>query len=278
MLLALVPLLSACAPPARCLAQPAPEEQGPRCEEEEGGRLRCAYEEATCEVGPERRALRWQLPEGPPPAQGWPLVLLFQGSTQPTAWSASADDAWGALHQVRLTQALLARGFAVAAPEAALDGRGWWQTNVPPWSAAWERSADHALMLALFEVIDQGDLGPLSPAELYAAGISSGGYMTSRMAQAYPGHFQALAIQSAGWASCAGVACVLPEDLPVDHPPTLFLHGAQDVVVPPAPMQAYADRLGEQGVEVAVELDPQAGHEWLAVAPEAVPDWFCQPP
>ena len=43
-------------------------------------------------------------------------------------------------------------------------------------------------------------VGPLDPSRLLAIGVSSGGYMTSRMAVSYPGKFRALAI--AAGASC----------------------------------------------------------------------------
>lgn len=268
----LLHLLLSCAPSATCEVGPLPDAEGPRCGEEDG-RVTCAFEEARCAVGAGERGIRWQVPAGEAPAAGWPGVLLFQGSLHPTAWTATAEDDWGALHQVRLTAALLQAGYAVLAPETRLDGAGWWQTNELPWSQAWEASADHALMLALFLAIEEGALGPLDPDDLHAAGISSGGYMTSRMAASYPGRFRTLAIQSAGWATCAGPLCVLPDALPASHPPTLFLHGEQDPLVPLSTMQAYAEALEGEGVPTRAVVDPDAGHAWIQAAPDAVLAW-----
>ena len=108
---------------------------------------------------------------------------------------------------------------------------------------------------------------------LYATGISSGGYMTSRMAVSYEGMFRALAIQSASYATCAGPLCVGPS-LPEDHPPTLFLHGTLDATVPQYTMELYYDDLLELGVPTRKVVDPVAGHEWIDSAPAEVLRWF----
>jgi len=39
-------------------------------------------------------------------------------------------------------------------------------------------------------------------------------------------------------------------------------------------MEPYAEKLDAQGTEVAIEIDPDAGHEWLESAPTIVTDWF----
>ncbi len=174
-----------------------------------------------------------------------------------------------------LVRTLLEQGFAVLAPGTRLDAT-WWDTNVLPWSVSWERSRDHRLMEAVLDALDAGTLGPLDPDALYATGISSGGYMTSRMAVSYPGRFQALAIQSAGYATCSGVVCRVP-DLPDGHPPTLFLHGERDEIVPVGTLDGYVDGLEALGVAVELELDADAHHGWLEAAPDAVASFFVAP-
>lgn len=251
---------------------------GQRCAVE-GDERACTHDTTRVRWGRlSSRKVHYQTPLGSPPQEGWPVAILFQGSLHPakTFWSAKRGDAFGGWHQVGVVEELLDAGFAVVTPSAA--NGAWWQTNVLPYAAAWTASPDHQLMLALFDAIDAGELGPLDDDHLVAAGISSGGYMTSRMAASYPGRFEALAIQSASWATCSGAVCVLPDALPEDHPPTLFLHGADDVVVPPRTMEPYADALAADGVPVEVLLDDDAGHAWLAEAPEAVVEWFVDPP
>ena len=62
--------------------------------------------------------------------------------------------------------------------------------------------------------------------------------------------------------------------MPSGHPPTLFLHGSNDLIVPPGGMIQYGNALEADGVEVNTILDENAGHEWLQDAVTAVPDWF----
>lgn len=218
-----------------------------------------------------QRRVHWQIPVGDPPDAGWPATVLFQGSFYSAArsWSGTPSDDFGGFYQAQVVQTLLDDGFAVLAPEAKFDGNTYWDTNIIPYTTAWSTSTDHALMLAIFDALDAGTFGPIDQRELFAAGISSGGYMTSRMADAYPGHFRALAIQSASWESCAGPVCVLPPQLPHDHPPTLFLHGALDAIVPMSTALAYQAQLDAEGHVTRFVTDADAGHQWLSVsAPE----------
>ncbi len=271
---ALLPLLG-CADTAwehRCSETPSAGPAQP-CDDD-GATITCAHFESRYRDAGLNRVVLWQLPGGAPPAQGWPAVLVFQGTghSAVNSFEARVDDAWGGWWQAQLSRSLLEAGYAVIAPGTRLDAT-WWDTNILPWSITWQRSRDHRLMLGLFAGIEAGELGPLDLDALYATGISSGGYMTSRMAVAYPGRFQALAIQSASYASCGGALCSIPA-LPADHPPTLFLHGEQDEVVPVDTMLAYHQALVDQGTPAETALDPDAHHGWLPVAPEEITGWF----
>ncbi|MFK7992116.1 MAG: plasmid partitioning protein [Sandaracinaceae bacterium] len=244
----------------------------------EGGALRCARRTETLFTGftglvP--REVHWQVPLGEPPADGWPVVFVFQGSlfTAELFWLAFDTDAFGYWNQVRLIQALLDGGFAVLTPEAKVGGATAWDTNIPPASVAWESSADHRFMLDLFDAIEEGRFGPLDPNRWYATGISSGGYMTSRMDEAYRSRFRALAIHSASYATCAGAVCAVPDSVDAAHLPTLFLHGTADLVVPASTMELYRDRLDALGVETQTLTEP-VGHAWLDAAPDAIAAWF----
>lgn len=236
----------------------------------------CSYEEATIpgQAGLPRNVV-WQVPLGTPPAEGWPVVILFQGSfVGPLKmFGGQPADAFGRYWLALTVKGLLDAGYAVLAPAAHVDGATYWDTNIPPWSTSWTSAPDHALMLSLFDAIAAGQFGPLDSARMYATGISSGGYMTSRMAVSYPGRFKALAIHSASYATCSAI-CIVPETLPSDHPPTLFLHGEADLAVPISTMKAYDARLVAAGKETRVVVDPEAGHEWLAAGAPEVLAWF----
>jgi dienelactone hydrolase len=238
----------------------------------------CAHETtmlATIASTPDR-AVHYQVPLGAPPAAGFPVVVAFQGTSLPSelTWSGHATDAYGLYYQALVVARLLDAGYAVITPDVAGGGTTYWDTNVPPYATAWESSPDHQLMLHLFAAIEAGDFGPLDESALYAMGFSSGGYMTSRMAVSYPGRFRALAIASGSYATCGGVLCVVPSTLPADHPPTLFLHGMLDTLVPIATMMQYEAQLHDQGVATRVVTEAAAGHQWIAAAPDEVPSWF----
>jgi len=219
-----------------------------------------------------RRDVYWQTPLGAVPAGGHPVVVLFQGSF------AAPSITWGTLtkgmpfggyYQGVLQARLLERGFTVIAPSAT--GGLAWQTNA---GGNWTDTQDHVVMQTLLAEIKAGSFGPADMKRLYATGISSGGYMTSRMAVSYAGTFRALAIQSGSYATCLGAACALPATLPANHPPTLFLHGALDTTVPQWTAKLYFDKLVSDKVESELDVDAAAGHEWLPVSPERITRWF----
>ena len=128
-------------------------------------------------------------------------------------------------------------------------------------------------MKGLLAGLGQGSFGPIDATRLYAMGISSGGFMTSRMAVSYAGRFRALADHSGSYATCSNL-CSVPTPLPSDHPPTLFLHGDQDTVVPMTSVQPYHDALNAEGPETDLVTDADAGHPWLAGGVQAIPAWF----
>jgi len=68
--------------------------------------------------------------------------------------------------------------------------------------------------------------------------------------------------------------------MPAGHPPTLFVHGAADAVVPESTMEPYESTLHAQGIptqRVIVQTDDggsPAGHEFFSQSPDAILDWF----
>ena len=220
------------------------------------------------------RTVTYEVPLGTPPTAGWPVVVYFQGSfvAGARAFGAAKSDTFGAYNLSATVKALLDAGYAVIAPNAPGDGTLYWQTNVPPYATQWSGCEDDLLVRQLLDAISALRFGPLDADRRYAMGISSGGFMTSRMAISYDGVFRALAIASASYATCSQ-SCTVPP-LPADHPPTLFLHGGTDQVVPVATMMAYRDALAGDGRVVDAIVDPNAGHEWIAGTITAVPAWF----
>ena len=261
-----------------------------RCTVDDTGNvITCEHQSITIDG----RVVLWETPLGHPPAGGWPLALMFQGSLQSPngQFSLSADGMWSVqpsdaasfgifanyvLGQLRtqtlVIKHLLDAGYAVLTPTADFNGLAW-DTNLPPWLYEWSPAPDNRFLIDLFGAIRSGRLGALGD-RWFATGVSSGGYMTSRMAVSYPGQFRALAIAAGSYATCGGdLPCNVPA-LPADHPPTLFLHGGADPLVPIAQMYAYHDQLVAMGLPTQAIVNPALKHGWIPEAPDAVVRWF----
>ncbi|MBL8956937.1 MAG: hypothetical protein JNK82_39555 [Myxococcaceae bacterium] len=264
---ALVGVLSACSA-GLPIEPPGPDVE--RCTDTDA-RVSCLRQE----LGLKTRKVHWQIPAGEAPATGWPAVITFHGSFTGTGphWEAKDGDKWGAYRAAQTTKALLERGYAVLTPESIHGGAWYWNSNVVGYAENWGIAPDHEMMVELLALMKEGKPAPFDLSRLYATGISSGGYMTSRMAISYEGQFKALAVHSASFAKCGGSICSVPE-LPATHPPTLLLHGEQDSIVPVSTMRAYEAQLTAQGLEVSAQVSATAGHEWLEAAVSRVPDWF----
>jgi len=209
---------------------------------------------------------------------------MFQGSFFPAIFFFLAPlgvEPFGGTYQVLMVKALLDNGFAVIAPDAIAGGITFWNTNIPPWDSPieipglWSTAPDARLLANLFTKIKAGEFGPLDMGHMHAAGISSGGYMASRMAWYYPDQIRSVIIESAAFYYCAEYICVPPPpgSLKQNHPPTLFLHGTLDVVVPIWTMQWYADAMTRAKLVHKVVINPLCGHEWLPTAPQEVLNW-----
>ncbi len=236
-------------------------------------RIDCSYRVTPiASSGVTQRDVLWELPLGTPPVGGWPVVLIYQGSFLEVEFSRKKNDSFGAYWEARTIKALLDAGYAVIAPRAAADLA--WQTNILSPELLYELSADYTYLNNVFSAIEQGIFGPINSNRKYATGISSGGYNTSRMAVSWPGEFKALAVHSASYASCASSFCVLPINMPQDHPPTLFVQGYLDVIAPWFAMDLYYDRLLYEGIETSRLTELFGGHEWFPSSPNTILNWF----
>jgi dienelactone hydrolase len=241
--------------------------------------VECTHQTLAIQAKLVERKVHYELPLGTPPAGGWPTVIYYQGSlvSAEEAFSAKVDATFSAYHLSLAVKSLLDAGFAILAPEALGGGNIAWETNIPPTKTLWEGSSDDLFVKNIFTAIAEGKFGALDSTRLYATGISSGGYMTSRMAVSYAGKFRSLVINSGSYATCSTL-CDIPEQLPGDHPPTLFLGGVDDKLVPLDTMTAYRDKLIAQGRVASLVAHPGAGHEWIPEASTAIRDWFLQHP
>ncbi|WP_163834149.1 extracellular medium-chain-length polyhydroxyalkanoate depolymerase [Spartinivicinus ruber] len=243
----------------------------------QSGTIECSYKIYAVPVNEHlSREVKYQLPLGEPPKAGWPVVLLFQGNFFPVQFKRSTDDPLDSYYETLAIKRLLDQGFAVLAPkaESELD----WLTNSAGPFTQYELTSDYAFFKRLLAAIKKGTFGPVDNQRKYAAGMASGGYNTSRMAVSFSQEFKALAIHSASYATCTGPTCSIPQSLPVDHPPTLFVHGFLDTVVPWWTMDQYYAKLLEQNIPTNRLTDYLAGHQWVSESPAAIITWFQQYP
>ncbi len=234
-------------------------------------KLSCPYKTQKIESMIGEREVAFSVPKGWAPWNGWPVAIIFQGSFFKVEFERLKALPFGAYNEIRLIQKLLDNGFAVIAPRAFTSLA--WQTNLI--GLDYERSGDKLFINNLLDAIERGEFGNLNAEKLFAVGISSGGYMTDRMAKSHGERsWKALAIASASHATCGGPLCLLPKSINKEHPPTLFLHGAKDIVVPMKTMTKYYDFLDSEGIIVKQVIDPEATHQWLDSAPQEVVRWF----
>merc|ERR1712000_178229 len=177
----------------------------------------------------------------------------------------------------------MGNGFVVLTPAAPASL--FWETNIPPWDVDWTNSSDYRFMFEMFDHIENLTTfgGKCDFDHMFATGISSGGYMTSRCAVSLAKYFRAVVCESGSYMICGGPACVVPgathcEDgplsLPKDHPPILFLHGLIDPVVPYWTMELYKHALDLQGTITGLVTCDTCDHQWIPSAPEHVFPWF----
>ncbi|MAZ47834.1 MAG: dipeptidyl aminopeptidase [Halobacteriovoraceae bacterium] len=237
----------------------------------QGQTLKCSHKSLTLDGLYAKREVLFALPESPPPPKGYPVALFFQGSFFPMKFERNKSDPFGGFNEILTIQALLEAGFMVIAPKAGANL--FWQSNLI--GIIYDLSSDKYLINKILTEIKAQTFGHADTENIFALGISSGGYMTDRMAHSHKHQrFNALAIASASYAKCGGPYCPLPDEIDPNHPPTLFMHGRIDPVVPIITMRLYDKKLRENGVKTKKIVQNTATHQWLKKAPKAVVSWF----
>lgn len=239
------------------------------------GKITCSYRSLTLPSSEfTRREIKYELPLGQPPAEGWPVAIVYQGSLFPVEFSRTTSAPFGGFYELKTIKRLLDNGYAVLAPRAPAELA--WLTNAATVVSdnLYHTTTDYTFLINVLQAIKDGAFGPLNPARQYATGISSGGYNTSRMAVSFPGEFKALVIHSGSYAECLGAVCLVPYQLPEEHPPTYFIHGLVDTIVPWSTMDRYYDRLRWEGVTSDRHTNTLGGHEWFPESAGLVLNWF----
>lgn len=159
-----------------------------------------------------------------------------------------------------------------------------WSTSFSPYNGAdlsrWNGSTDYNLVASIIDGARTGLFGTvLSSDKFHAMGFSSGGYMTSRMAFNFPGVFKSLAIVAGSYYNCYGPGCTSRNAdsnsmLMNNHPPTLFLHGVLDTLVPVSHSSDYYNNLLRRGVRAKRVTSSIGAHKWITASAEEILEWF----
>lgn len=72
------------------------------------------------------REVLHQTPEGTPPADGWPVIILYHGwyLSPESTFKAEKSDKWGLYNKALTAKALLEKGYAIIAPHASTSNEG----------------------------------------------------------------------------------------------------------------------------------------------------------
>lgn len=196
------------------------------------------------EVGGQRLAYVLRVPDGPAPAEGWPLLLFLHGAGERGS-DLSCVQVHGPLRHVD-EMPELARCILVA-PQCPSDD--WWRSD--------------ALLALLDEVqgaeqVDQG--------RVYVTGLSMGGYGTWNLLAAAPERFAAAAPVCGG----GEIGRLWPEIrtgfsierlLDAKAVPVRAFHGSADDVIPLAESERLVDALRIAGADVQLTVYEGVGHD-----------------
>ncbi len=222
----------------------------------------------------------------PPPAGGYPVVMLFHGGD---GYAADWIEIMGLPNA--MTSIGLARRYFVIAPESgvsdqasgsATDVKKRWDSSV--------NSGDIPYILDIISWLPRSGY-PVNPGRIFLAGISSGGAMTSRMCQSAPFLFKRVVIVAS---MNPNYLLFTPSTVAVsgDHPSTAFIHGTADWAVPIDRMREYYGGIPfpaagggvdctftDATVKVKMKCEvPGGGHTWFGQYNASIYDWFDSAP
>eukprot|EP01060_Flectonema_neradi_P004716 TRINITY_DN13097_c0_g2_i1.p1 TRINITY_DN13097_c0_g2~~TRINITY_DN13097_c0_g2_i1.p1 ORF type:complete len:345 (+),score=80.10 TRINITY_DN13097_c0_g2_i1:65-1036(+) len=232
------------------------------------------------------RWVGYQVPLGTAPKGGWPFVILFHGwglMNSEWCWYAQKNWNYGLYYKAETIKKLLDAGYGVITPDSSSE-LTYWDTNEEEYAnsdlAKWDKSKDHAVVDDLVKHCKDGTFGPCNTKDIHAMGFSSGGYMSSRVAVNYgKSVFQSVSLMAGSYYYCYGSDCSdaiakqVPSSVWDDHPPTLFLHGTRDGLVPTDTSEIYYNFIKNKGVETKRLTTNGKDHQWTANAPAQILAW-----
>jgi len=224
------------------------------------------------------RIILYESPKTLPSEDGFPVLFVLHGASQyPFAWFFPLNP-WS-YQQSLFVEKALESGFFVIAPSSGRPmrpGPHAWSSFI----ADTNESEDLQLFQSLFNWLEEKN-SMLDLDNVYCAGFSSGGFMTSRLAKTFPTYFSGVLIHSGTDADSISFTetgpqfdCESPQNYPTNHPPTLIVHGEKDALVPyECGFHLYTE-LKRNNITVSLLTDPNNGHIWLSSFSDEMISWF----
>lgn len=180
----------------------------------------------------------------------------------------------GQSNQSSFTNEALRRGFLVIAPdsiEPICEGvKQWDHTN-------------QSIDFPFFENIFSWTTNAWGAEKIYVVGMSSGGFMTERLALTYPQMIDAVVIHSGGSPENGPInkneTCKLDFNtnalsIPTTHPPTYILHGDSDRLVDYEIGLNLYTNLIKSGIETEMYTKKWGRHLWFSDHNVAILEWL----
>jgi poly(3-hydroxyoctanoate) depolymerase len=217
------------------------------------------------------------------PSTPAPVVLYFHGTDVPVEISRPMDSPYGLAHENIYIQTLTDAGFVVLTPTANRIVPFYvgppvlaWEANVYPYSGHFTRGRDFLLTEHLLNNLEDFSHVPIDRKNIFLSGFSSGGYMSSRLAQEarIAEQIRGIVVHSASYGECLAGQCYIPADLPDWHPQTLLVSNKDDSIVPFSTVEYYKDRLSKNGIPVKTHFSESGDHAWKKNHSEAIVEWL----
>jgi acetyl esterase/lipase len=210
-------------------------------------------------------------------SQKRPILLYFHSTDFPVFLDRQPSAPFGLYYESQLIQKLVSeKGFVVIAPDASYNyGSFAWQTNLRPYFFDFESSEDYLFVETIFKNIE--NYYPfVNRSKIFVGGLSSGGYMASRLSilPEFAKWIRGTFIHSGSYASCISYYCVIPEEIPAFHPPTLLIASKLDPLVPKGTIEIYYQRLIDAKIPTEIVSYPSAWHGMYQEDVELISEWL----
>jgi dienelactone hydrolase len=236
----------------------------------------------TVTVSDDKRDLLIFQPTRPssPPA---PVMIYFHGANRPVELTRPLTADYGLAYENAYIQSLTDAGYVVIAPTANRIVPFYigspviaWEANILPYSNHFKRGRDYQLTQYLLKNLEDFSDLPIDRNNIFLSGFSSGGYMSSRLAQdaSIASQIRGIVVHSASYGECLASQCYVPASLPAHHPPTLLVANRDDSIVPFYTVEMYGARLRDNNIPLESVFADEGDHAWKQNHGAQVVDWL----